>query len=91
MGGREDGGPDLADDSVNGVIISGPLSVQYKQEVTHQAKLLSFFLPFLPTSVTFAHLRVFIFWWGVTDLRSVWERVVCVGASVSTDVTHKPF
>lgn len=63
VGGREDGGPDLADDSVNGVIISGPLSVQYKQEVTHQAKLLSSFLS-SPTSVTFTHLPVFVFWWG---------------------------
>lgn len=90
VGGREDGGPDLADDSVNGVIISGPLSVQYKQEVTHQAKLLSSFLS-PPTSVTFTHLPVFVFWGGGADLRSVWEKVVCVGASVSTAVTHKPF
>lgn len=62
VGGREDGGPDLADDSVNGVIINGPLSVQYKQQVTHQAKLLSSFLS-SPTSVTFTHLLVFVFWW----------------------------
>lgn len=30
VGGREDGRPDLADDSVNGVITSIPLGLQYK-------------------------------------------------------------
>lgn len=86
VGGREDGGPDLADDSVNGVIISSPLSVQYKQEVTHQAKLLSSFLS-SPTSVTFTHLPMFVFWWGGGWLCPVWVRVVCVGACVSDTQT----
>lgn len=49
------GGPDLADDSVNGVITSVPLSVQYKREVTHQAKLF-LSLPSSPASFTFMHL-----------------------------------
>lgn len=39
VGGREDGRPDLADDSVNGVITTIPLSPQYKQEVTDEAAL----------------------------------------------------
>lgn len=39
VGGREDGRPDLADDSVNGVITTIPLSLQYKQEVTNKAAL----------------------------------------------------
>lgn len=76
------GGSDLADDSVNGVITSVPLSVQYKLEVTHQAKLL-LSLP-SPTSVTFTHLLLCLF--GGADLLwscSVWVRVVCVGVRVS--------
>lgn len=39
VGGREDGMPDLADDSVNGVFITIPLSVQYIEKLTHQAEL----------------------------------------------------
>lgn len=39
VGGREDGRPDLADDSVNGVITTIPLSPHYKREVTDEAAL----------------------------------------------------
>lgn len=39
VGGREDGRPDLAADSVNGVITAIPPSVQHKQEVTNGAAL----------------------------------------------------
>lgn len=39
VGGREDGRPDLADGSVNGVITSIPLGLQYKQEITDKAAL----------------------------------------------------
>lgn len=78
------GGPDLADDSVNGVITSVPLSVQYKREVTHQAELFSS-LPSSLTSVTFTHLLLFV-GGELADLLwscSVWVRVVCVGVCVS--------
>lgn len=78
------GGGDLADDSVNGVITSVPLSVQYKREVTHQAKLFSS-LPSSPTSVTFTHLLLFV-GGELADLLwscSVWVRVDCVGVCVS--------
>lgn len=39
VGGREDGRPDLVDDSVNGVITAIPWRLQYKQEVTDGAAL----------------------------------------------------
>lgn len=39
VGGREDGRPDLAADSVNGVITAIPPSAQHKQEVTNGAAL----------------------------------------------------
>lgn len=39
VGGSVDGRPDLADDSVNGVITTIPLSLHYKQEVTNKAVL----------------------------------------------------
>lgn len=57
VGGRGDGRPDLADDSVNGVITTIPPSLQYKREVTGEAALtfaLSFLficLPHLPVSL----------------------------------------
>lgn len=60
VGGREDGRPDLAADSVNGVITTIPLSVQYKQEVTNQAVLtfavsFSSSLHLSPSCVSFTH------------------------------------
>lgn len=64
QGGREDGRPDLADDSVNGVITTIPLSVQYKQEVTFSSCVPFFHFspsPYLSsTSVTFTHLLLFV-------------------------------
>lgn len=68
------GGPDLADDSVNGVITSVPLRVQYKREVTHRAKL----LPSFPSFSTLSWICHSCFWrvgGGFLWSCSVW---VCV-------------
>lgn len=87
------GGPDLADDSVNGVITSVPLSVQYKQEVTHQAKLLPSFHS-SSTFVTFARLPLFVLWggWFTLVLLCVGESGVCRSVcECGAAMTHKPF
>lgn len=55
VGGREDGRPDLADDSVNGVIATIPPSLHYKQEVTNKPAL----TPALPFSSSRLHLSPF--------------------------------
>lgn len=81
-------GPDLADDSVNGVITSVPLSVRYKPEVTHQAKLLLSFPS--PTSVTSTLLLLFV--GGLID--SGPALYGCVGVRVcvcGTAMTHGRF
>lgn len=60
VGGREDGRPDLADDSVNGVIATIPPSLHYKQEVTNKPALTSA-LPFSSSCLhlsPLAHLSV---------------------------------
>lgn len=53
VGDGEDERPDLAVDSVNGVIITIPVSVHYKQEVTRQAPSLLFFFPLFASFMSF--------------------------------------
>lgn len=80
VGGREDGRPDLADDSVNGVITTIPLSLQHKQEVTDQAALPPPPSPLL-CFIYVSHLSVVFF-------PFVWMKAAaCVSLSVLTDVT----
>lgn len=64
VGGREDGRPDLADDSVNGVITTIPLSLQYKQEVTNKAVLRSCCLFFSSFMFLICQSDVFVFFGG---------------------------
>lgn len=79
VGGREDGRPDLADDSVNGVITTIPLSLQYKQEVTNQAALTfavssSYSLHLCASSVCQLYtFVVFFFFSGAELLRLLWK------------------
>lgn len=62
VGGREDGMPDLVDDSVNEVIKTIPLSLQYKHEITNEAVLTlavsSSSLNVSPSSVAFKCLFI---------------------------------
>lgn len=87
VGGREDGRPDLADDSVNGVITTIPLSLQYKQEVTTKAALSFFTVSFssslylYPSSVCQRYTLVCFFLPSLSEfdwLRLVWGESGCL-------------